>query len=425
MKKINKSLLSIIFVFFSIPIHGFSQVTDPGEAKLGIFEFSIPLPLNWSSGSSSLARARDILSIDQIQLPPSFAFETSKGGVIFGTWKELKPGIVFTASQLYAEPPAIPQSWGIKKENLVTFKEQLSSGLEYSAFGISGLGDGKSFIGLKRYKTYGLWIDVPVTYKDSSGLHSGLASLYFRGPEIESAGPNGGVKILQKILTNIKVNPNVTLISTEHYKAEISSDQKFTEPKKAAAVITAPAEKNNPAPEQNINSTNATQNSEPNKTLKPPPVNNAKESTESEKTPKTPVGKIKFYPFNASNNAKINSDMSIPAEELYKAEAKKSESPVSVVSEKKSPAAIANTAPAADSDKTSQSSALNNSNFKDLKFNPPSATGVLYNEKGTVFCYNYGVVVIAPCSIVQPGSNMAEISSDLISQINSAARPKK
>ena len=415
MKKTNKSFLSIIFVFFSIPIHGFSQVTDSGEAKLGIFEFNVPLPLNWSSGSSSLARARDILSIDQIQLPPAFAFETSKGGVIFGTWKELKPGIVFTASQLYAEPPAIPQSWGIKKENLNTFKEQLSSGLEYSAFGISGLGDGKSFTGLKRYKTYGLWIDVPVTYKDSSGLHSSLASLYFRGPEIESAGPNGGVKILQKILTNIKINPNVTLISTEQYKAEISLNQKVTEPKKVAAVITAPAEKNNAAPEQNINLPNATQNSEPNKTLKPPPVHNAKDATESEKTPKNPIDKIKFYPINASNNAKFNSDISIPAEESYKAEAKKPESP----------AATANHAQAADSDKTSQPSAVNNNNFKDLTFNPPTATGVLYNEKGTVFCYNYGVVMIAPCSIVQPGSNMAEISFDLISLINSAARPKK
>ena len=141
---------------------------------------------------------------------------------------------------------------------------------------------------------------------------------------------------------------------------------------------------------------------------------------------KNPIGEIKFYQINASNNAKFNSDMSIPAEEPYKAEAKKPESPVAVVAEKKSPAATANPAPAADSDKTSQSSEVNNNNdFKDLKFNPPSATGVLYNEKGTVFCYNYGVVVIAPCSIVQPGSNMAEISSDLISQINSAARPKK
>jgi hypothetical protein len=160
-----------------------------------------------------------------VELSPTFVFETpSKKGVLFGTWKEFKPGVAFLAENLNAEPPPVPKEWG--KVDMKIFPPT-SSDLNFAGFTVQGMGDTTSFV-KKVSQTAGAWIDIPMTYTDPTGPHSGLASLYFRGPSSEYTGPNGGEKLIQKILSELQIQQGVKLISfqdyKEHYRCSIIND---------------------------------------------------------------------------------------------------------------------------------------------------------------------------------------------------------
>jgi hypothetical protein len=215
MTKIKSNLLTLfsstlifLFVFSSVP-----QALAQSE-NLGKLEFGTQPSKGWVSNLNS-KKALDVLKSDMVELSPTFVFETpSKKGVLFGTWKEFKPGVAFNAEGLNAEPPPVPKEWG--KVDMKIFP-QTNSDLSYAGFTVQGMGDTTSFV-KKTSQTAGAWIDIPMTYTDPTGPHSGLASLYFRGPLNEYTGPNGGEKLIQKILSELQIQQGVKLIAFQDYK---------------------------------------------------------------------------------------------------------------------------------------------------------------------------------------------------------------
>jgi hypothetical protein len=224
----NLIYANLICIFSIFPIISYSQTPKVTEGDIGIFNFNTPLNSNWISTPITFKKVEEILTSDGVKQKPSFAFESKKGGLVFGTWKEHRPGVIFTASQLNSEPPAIPQDWGILNNNLKTSAGRLMNGIEFSEFNVTGLGDGKTFAKGKLSRTHGKWIDLPLTYADSSGLHSGLASLYYRGLESDAFGPLGGVTYLLKILEGFSVKSEIKLISVDEYKFALSQPKETT-----------------------------------------------------------------------------------------------------------------------------------------------------------------------------------------------------
>jgi hypothetical protein len=110
-------------------------------------------------------------------------------------------------------PPPVPKEWG--KLDMKIFPPT-SSNLNFAGFIVQGMGDTTSFV-KKTSQTAGAWIDIPMTYTDPTGPHSGLASLYFRGPLNEYTGPNGGEKLIQKILSELQIQQGVKLIAFQDY----------------------------------------------------------------------------------------------------------------------------------------------------------------------------------------------------------------
>jgi len=224
MTKIKSNLLTLfsstlifLFVFSSVP-----QALAQSE-NLGKLEFGTQPSKGWVSNLNS-KKALDVLKSDMVELSPTFVFETpSKKGVLFGTWKEFKPGVAFNAEGLNAEPPPVPKEWG--KVDMKIFP-QTNSDLSYAGFTVQGMGDTTSFV-KKTSQTAGAWIDIPMTYTDPTGPHSGLASLYFRGPLNEYTGPNGGEKLIQKILSELQIQQGVKLIAFQDYKKLFDSNPDY------------------------------------------------------------------------------------------------------------------------------------------------------------------------------------------------------
>lgn len=286
-----------------------AQSLTPTEGTLGIFSYTAQMPKSWNNSSSAFDRARETLAKDQVQLKPAFAYEGPKGNLVFGTWKELKPGVAFTVSQLNSDPPQFPEEWGILPTNLSALNGATDSGIEYSAFSVIGMGDGKNFGKGKPLKTYGVWYDLPISYQDSTGTHSGLASVYYRSTEAESSQASAGVRFAQNLISNLKLSPGVMKISADEYKASYGQNK----------------------------------------------------------------------PINSQSNSKPYDGKTLPKEALM-AETK--------------------------------GIAQNN------------LVGVLYNDKGVMYCFNYGSITQAPCSLSQIGTNKAEVNPVVIQQLNGLAAQK-
>jgi hypothetical protein len=292
----------------------FAQVLVPTDGSVGVFRYSAQMPRTWISTSATLEKAREVLSKDQVQMQPSFAYEGPKGNLLFGTWKVLKPGVAFTAAQLSSDPPQFPDDWGMLPKSLNSLTGATESGIEYSGFSALGAGDGRNFIKGRPVRTFGAWFDMPVSYQDENGIHSGLASIYYRSTEAESTNASAGVKFAQNLLSKLQLAPGISKITAEQYKLAASKNEKQVSPT---------------------------------------------------------ISKIE-------NNATSNS---------YVATSKTD---------------VAST---------------------DIKFNSP-AVGILYDKDGGLYCYNFGVILKAPCSLAQPGVGKAEVNSLIINQLNTVASRK-
>ena len=247
------SIISPLFFLFAFAVT--TEVFAQTE-NLGKLEFGTQPSKGWVSNLNS-KKALDVLKSDMVELSPTFVFETpSKKGVLFGTWKEFKPGVAFLAENLNAEPPPVPKEWG--KVDMKIFPPT-SSDLNFAGFTVQGMGDTTSFV-KKVSQTAGAWIDIPMTYTDSTGPHSGLASLYFRGPSSEYTGPNGGEKLIQKILSELQIQQGVTLISFQDYKKLFAQAPPIVM-ETNNELTTSPSTNINQAPVANSGSKNSNQDS--------------------------------------------------------------------------------------------------------------------------------------------------------------------
>jgi hypothetical protein len=219
--KISKTLALMLIAYTG---QACAQVTVPVDGQIGVFKYSTQMPRTWVSTSLTFDKAQQILSKDQVQLKPVFAYEGPKGNLVFGTWKELKPGVAFTAAQLSSDAPQFPDDWGVLTSSLSAFTGATDSGIEYSGFSILGAGDGKNFGKGKPIRTFGVWFDLPISYKDSNGLHSGLASIYYRSNESESTNASAGVKFVQNLISKLQLAPGVVKISAEQYKLSVGKN---------------------------------------------------------------------------------------------------------------------------------------------------------------------------------------------------------
>lgn len=299
-------LVLSIMIAYSTP--SLAQSLVPTEGTLGIFSYTAQMPKSWNSTNSAFDRARETLAKDQVQLKPAFAYEGPKGNLVFGTWKELKPGVAFTVSQLNSDPPQFPEEWGISPSNLNSLNGATESGIEYSGFSVIGMGDGKNFAKGKPVKTFGVWYDLPISYQDATGTHSGLASIYYRATESESFPSSAGVRFAQNLLNNLKLSPGINKISADAYKASYSQNK----------------------------------------------------------------------PLGTQANKNLNDDKSSPK----------------------------------DSATADSKSSINH------------LVGILHNDKGIMYCFNYGTITQAPCSVAQIGSNKAEVNPAVIQQLNNTANQK-
>lgn len=215
LKLINKNYFFILL--FQVN-YALSQVLSNESAlfDIGVLNFSLPASTLWKSQAITEKKVKEILAHEDIKLDPTFAIEGPRGIVIFGTWKELPSEMVFSASELAKNVPNFPENWGIKEDAIFSIPKTLANGLEYSELRIVGNGDGRVFGLGKQYKTLAIWVDVPITYKDTRGFHSGLASLFYRGPDINSKGTPDTMFLT--VLNSLKIKDGYSLVSTDVYK---------------------------------------------------------------------------------------------------------------------------------------------------------------------------------------------------------------
>jgi hypothetical protein len=201
--------------------------------------FAVPLPRGWVEGS--LTKVAERLKFDGNDLEPLFAFENPTGGVLFGTWRDFKPGQIFTAQALAGDVPGMPSDWGINKNDIMSTADT-NGKFDYAVLRAIGMGDGMNFSLSGTKRTVSVWIDIPVAYQDKVDTRSGLASVYYRGP-VDSY-PDSKV-LIDSILNGMSAT-QVTLISPAEFKMRAASKQVAPISKSAATVATpapAPAQK--------------------------------------------------------------------------------------------------------------------------------------------------------------------------------------
>jgi hypothetical protein len=214
-KDITKLILALYLLHAST---SFAQINGNEGITLNIGAFTVPIALtsNWKSQPATERKVKEILSFENIKLEPTFTIEGPRGAVIFGTWKDLPNEMTFNAVDLAKSVPNFPESWGIKEDAIFSSSKILPNGLEYSELKVIGNGDGRFFGFNKQSKTIAIWIDIPVTFKDSKGYHSGLGSLYYRGPD--TLGKNIPDPFFNTLLSLLKPKDGTTLVSAEIYR---------------------------------------------------------------------------------------------------------------------------------------------------------------------------------------------------------------
>jgi hypothetical protein len=194
--KIMKKALFVLFAFGVLNLCGiqssFSQGTGERiSGKVGVLGFTTLAPAGWRAGTEAEEKANEILASESVKQKASFATMFGpKGPIIYGTWKEFPTGYALSAAQIAGSvsESAFPSGWSLVPGELKVQTRILSSRIEYAYWRIVASGDGRQFGGGRPVKTLGVWIDIPIAYKEGGKIGGGIASLYLRGAESDFKG---------------------------------------------------------------------------------------------------------------------------------------------------------------------------------------------------------------------------------------------
>ncbi len=182
-----------------------STGSSAASYRLGPLRFSLTLPAGWKL--VDVAKARPLLDKDGVVESPLFAIEGPAGGMLYGTWKQLPAGVTFSADAIAAmEDPALAK-WGIKPSDIKSFADRQAKGLRFAYLRAKGLGSGLEFSAKLKTPTVGLWVDIPVAFRADDGIHSGLASLYYRSSAAEATA--GGEALFLDLIDAIEPTSSV------------------------------------------------------------------------------------------------------------------------------------------------------------------------------------------------------------------------
>jgi len=192
MKKSLVALISFVVLSLSLMSSSHSQATAGAiSGKVGVFGFAAPSPAGWRVSPEAEKKANELLESDSVQLKAAFAtMFGSRGPIIYATWTEFPSGFAVPAAQIASSvsESTIPNDWKLVPGELKVKTGMLPSRIEYSYWRLIGMGNGKQFGGGGSIKTLGIWIDIPVAYKDGGKVGGGIASFYLRGAEAEFKG---------------------------------------------------------------------------------------------------------------------------------------------------------------------------------------------------------------------------------------------
>ena len=216
---------SIAYIFFLILASLFAR---PSLAQtipvniIGNFEFKILNTMGWKASPEAKLQSENILKYEGVKLSPSFAYSNNSGALMYGTIKFFRDGLTFTAAQLVSTVPQFPEAWGIQKVDIKNASGLSDYGVEYAVMRVIGPGDGKVFGRGKSYKTLGVWIDIPIQYKDVNGYHSVLISIFYRSFHSRAFSDEN---FLKSIMNSFSPATGISIISEKKYKEQFQPTQ--------------------------------------------------------------------------------------------------------------------------------------------------------------------------------------------------------
>jgi hypothetical protein len=224
----------VIFPLLTFNIDAWAQGNEAGvvSGKVGLLEFRIPGMPGWRESAEVRARVVELMRSEGVNQEPAFAFENAKtGGMLFGAWTTLRPGLAFDAEEISAEPPWFPDSWGLKLSQIDGIFVPSNKGMPHARLRAAGMGDGKTFSGkFRNLNTLGIWVTMPIQYETVNGIGSGVVTLDYRGPDIADSKSQKltGDTLMGVLIDGLKLQNGVRLISLDGYRAKY--------PKEVAAV---------------------------------------------------------------------------------------------------------------------------------------------------------------------------------------------
>jgi len=235
MKKINskaniKTLIAVVTICWQAT--AFTQT--PVSGKIGALIFSNVEQIGWRATPEAYAKAENIFKYENIQMAPSFAFANQYGSIVFGSVKNLRDGLTFSAEQLSSNVPTFPEPWGIKVSDVQNSSGKTDSGLDYAVLRATGPGDGLTFSKKGTYKTVGVWLDIPFQYKDGASTNSVLVSLFYRGFYAKNSADES---FLKSILNSLSPGSGIEILSEKQYKSKFSQGGEIDLPRESKTKV--------------------------------------------------------------------------------------------------------------------------------------------------------------------------------------------
>jgi hypothetical protein len=178
-----------------------------------------------------------------MDMKPLEAFENKKtGSLFFATWKTFRKGIRFSADQIGSEPLTLPSEWGVDRKDI---RSETMSGSRrgkvvldwvYSAYEGRGTvsGSAVSFGKSGASRIVAGSADIPITFSYNGEYHSGLFTVFFRGPKTDEKSMQD---FLMTYLSGLVFRPGVQTVTGPRYDAWAEGSAEQEERKVAVARV--------------------------------------------------------------------------------------------------------------------------------------------------------------------------------------------